>query len=399
MTQATTDPRTAVLDRIKELPPLPMVVTQLVTLMQDTECSGEEINRVLSSDQALASKILRLVNSSFYGLPGRVSTIPRAVVILGHAAVRNLATGLAVADSVGRRLPPRQRQLFWRHALATAAGAEVVARRAELPDPEEAFIAGLLHDIGHLILMLALPDGHAAVAADGRLGDVEFERQAIGLDHCRAGRQLLQHWKLPAPLLECVRLHHAPDACLGGATPLLTAVALADRLARVLGAPGEGPAADNDIVALAAALRLTPADVLDLLPAVQERMVEARSFLKVAEIDGAPMTGSGDGEGRPAVVIAGDAERRDWLTALARHHGLQPRDLRDWLVSEPASEPVIVLWDAASIEPAQAARLLPRLLQSGAIIRNIGSQAGGPAAVGAAISLAFSAADLGLANL
>ena len=74
MSTTSTDPRAAVLDRIKELPPLPLVVHELISVMRDTECSGEEINRILSSDQALASKILRLVNSSFYGLPGRAST-------------------------------------------------------------------------------------------------------------------------------------------------------------------------------------------------------------------------------------------------------------------------------------------------------------------------------------
>ena len=121
MRTSAVDPRAAVLDSIKELPPFPLVVHELMRIMRDTECSNDQINRVLSADQALASKILRLVNSSFYGLPGRVSTIPRAVVILGHAAVRNFAAGLAVVERLGTRLPPAQRQSFWQHALATAA--------------------------------------------------------------------------------------------------------------------------------------------------------------------------------------------------------------------------------------------------------------------------------------
>ncbi len=393
MTQTTADPRAAVLDHIKELPPLPVVVHELLALMSDAECPGDEVNRILSSDQALASKVLRLVNSSFYGLPGRVSTIPRAVVILGHAAVRNLATGLAVAGALGGRLPPGRRSAFWRHALATASGAEVIGRRAALPDPQEAFVAGLLHDIGHLILMIALPEHHAAVAMEGRLGDVERERQVIGLDHCRAGRQLLQHWKLPAPLLECVRLHHAADACQGGTTPLLTTVALADRLARAIGAPGEGVLAEDDVLDLMATLGLDAATTLELLPEIEVRMGEARSFLKLAEIDTAHAETTARQPVR-AVIASGDSRRRDWLVALARHHGLETSDLREWLGGGAVGNGTVVVWDAPTIDPQQASRVLPAVTASGAQVRHLGVTGGAESPLG----LTFSKSELGLAD-
>lgn len=398
MTQAVTDPRAAVLDHIKELPPLPVVVHQLVAVMQDDECSADEINRILSSDQALASKVLRLVNSSFYGLPGRVSTIPRAVVILGHAALRNLATALGVVGSVGGRLPPAQRQVFWRHALATAAGAEVIGRRVGIHDAEEAFIAGLLHDIGHLILMLAVPGGHAQLEAAGCLGDVEYERATIGLDHCRAGRQLLQHWKLPAPLLECVRLHHAPEVCAGGGSPLLTTVALADRLSRLVDAAGEAAAADDDAPALAGALGLSAADALRLVPEIRARMLEARSFLTLAAIEaGLPAPDGEAGTGR-AVVVSGDAARRDWLAAVAAHHGRDPLDLRDWLAAGAEAADVVVLWDGSTLDRAQAERLWPHIEATGVDARAIAplGAAGHPGPAGPALSLTFSVDQLGL---
>lgn len=400
MSTTSTDPRALVLDRIKELPPLPMVVHELMAVMNDTECSGEEVNRILSSDQALASKVLRLVNSSFYGLPGRVSTIPRAVVILGHAALLNLATGLVVADSLGQRLPPARRRVFWQHALATGAGAEVIARQIGLPEPEEAFIAGLLHDIGHLILMLALPDEHAGAVERGVLGDVEQERTSIGLDHCRAGRQLLQHWKLPASLLECVRLHHAGDSCRADGGPhLLTVVALADRLSRVLAAPGEGQQVEDDIVELAATLGLAPAAVLDLVPAVQARILQARSFLKAAEIDEATGTSLNQAAGRPAVIVSGQPARQEWLTALARFHGLAPRDVRDWLADASPDPGTVMLCDSATLDPTLVARLRPLLARHGGHLCVIGGSEGADCrtnANGRVISLAFSEAELGL---
>ena len=399
MKSAATDPRAAVLERIKELPPLPLVVHELMHVMRDAECSSDHVNRILSSDQALASKILRLVNSSFYGLPGRVSTIPRAVVILGHAAVRNFTAGLAVMERLGARLPASRRQSYWQHALATAAGAEVLARRVELPDPDEAFVAGLLHDIGHLILMMALPDEHAAAAEAGLLGDVEQERVIVGLDHCRAGRQLLQHWQLPAPLLESVRLHHATDACRSAGVSLLTVVALSDRLSRVLGASGEGAAADDDVVELAAALRLEPAAVLAEIPAIRARMDEARSFLRLADIADPEPPATATGTAATAVVVSGSGPRSAWLAALARHHGLVVRDLREWLL-DPAGQPgSLVLCDAATIEPAQADRLRPLLMASGGQLRLVGrpANAGDPGCGrGLPVSLAFSVAELGL---
>ena len=211
MTQTTADPRAAVLDHIKELPPLPVVVHELLALMSDAECPGDEVNRILSSDQALASKVLRLVNSSFYGLPGRVSTIPRAVVILGHAAVRNLATGLAVAGALGGRLPPGRRSAFWRHALATASGAEVIGRRAALPDPQEAFVAALLHDIGLSVLLSVEPERCLAMlakASDPAIGfSVQVERE-VGLPpHARIGGEVCRTWGLPADVVTLVGSH------------------------------------------------------------------------------------------------------------------------------------------------------------------------------------------------
>ncbi len=306
MTPATVDTKVLVLEKVKELPPLPLVVHELLAVMRNPNCSADDITRVLSSDQALASRILRLVNSSFYGVPGGVGTISRAVIILGHASLRSLATGLSVVGAVGNAVPPERRRTFWQHALAVAAGAEILSREIGLPEPEESFVAGLLHDIGHLVLMVALPAStppsmNAACWATSRV-----ERAAMGLDHCRAGRQLMQHWKLPQSLLECVRLHHAPDACLNGESPLLTVVALADRVSRVLGAPGEGIRVEDDVVSLANSLGLSPAGVLEMVPAIRIRMIEARSFLKMAEIEEDLTPAAADDLKRTAVVVSED---------------------------------------------------------------------------------------------
>ncbi len=369
MPRVAQDPREAVLGRVRELPPLPLVVQELLAVMRRPESSAEDITRVLSADQALAGKILRLVNSSFYGMPGHVGTISQAVVILGHAALRNLAMSLAVVDAIGRDLPAERRQVFWQHALATAAGAEVIARQAGLPEPEEAFVAGLLHDIGHLILAIALPVEYERAAAGGILGDPDRERDAIGMDHCRAGRLVLQHWRLPSSLVECVRLHHSAGSCLGGHTPLLTVVALGDRLARLQGDLGESPAVTADVVALGVTLRTGPEDLIGLLPTIGARFDEARSVLGAADLDldwTSETFGMFPPNGLPVVVLSADRKRGAWLERLAERHGYEPADAALWLADGPERQPVLALLDVTSYGPADAAELAARLGGTGA---------------------------------
>ncbi|PIE76795.1 HD family phosphohydrolase, partial [bacterium DOLJORAL78_65_58] len=142
------------LKTIKDLPPLPLVVQKLLQVMDDPNSSADDISQVLSADNAMAAKVLKLVNSSFYGLSGQVASVPRAIVILGLSSIRNLALGLGVTKLMARAGNGELQQRFWAHSIATAAACETVARATQRIIPEEAFVAGLLHDIGHLILMM-----------------------------------------------------------------------------------------------------------------------------------------------------------------------------------------------------------------------------------------------------
>lgn len=369
MITRTVDPRTAVLNQVRELPPLPVVIHQLLAVMRNPDCSAEDITQVLSTDQALASKILRLVNSSFYGMSGKVGTISRAVVILGHGTLRSIATALTVADAIGRALPAQRRQEFWQHALASAAGGEIIGRRVELPDPEEAFVAGLMHDIGHLILMLALPGEHTNASEQHCLGLTEKERSVIGIDHCRAGRLLLQHWKLPNFHQECVRWHHATETCIAPDQKALAVVALADRMARVAGDCAESPLVTDDALRLAEALGLTADDLIDMLPTIAARAREARMFLVADEEEAAAIVP----EPRRVVVLASGAERTRWLNRLLGVHGHATVPVRDHLLDAAANPADVFLVDTASLTPAQAAKLAPVLAATPARLCAVGA--------------------------
>ena len=136
----TKDRSDEIIAKINDLPPLPLVIQKLLKVMKDEKSSADDVTRVLSADQALAGKVLKLVNSPFYGMQGTITTISRAIVILGFSAVRNLALGLGTIQKLKKTGTSVDMDSFWNHSIATAAAAKVVAPLVKYPDPEEAFI-------------------------------------------------------------------------------------------------------------------------------------------------------------------------------------------------------------------------------------------------------------------
>lgn len=204
-------------DELQDLPPLPAVVMRVMQTISDPTTSAADLNRLISGDQALASKVLRLVNSSYYGFPRKIATITHAVVILGFNTVRNLTTSLGVFnafDARGRHTA-LDRDQFWAHSLAVAVAAGVIARRKNIPakSVEEVFVGGLMHDVGKLFLDLYFPDQYAiaiklALAANISIWDAE--KTALGVGHALVGKRIAEKWNLPPSLTSMIMLHHQP---------------------------------------------------------------------------------------------------------------------------------------------------------------------------------------------
>lgn len=230
-----------VLDRIEGLPALPAFVTRMLSLVDDPEVSTREIADMVSNDQAMAAAVLRLVNAPFYGLGRRISSIQHAVLLLGLRTVRNLALSAVLVKSFVE--PSRDRRFdrvrLWRHTVACAAGARLLSQRLGTSDPEEAFLAGLVHDMGIVILDQFFHDGFRRVAdLVVNMGTplVEAEREVFGRDHAFVGRQLARRWNFPAPVTEAIGCHHQPGRAR--LDPALTAaVHLADALEASAGPP------------------------------------------------------------------------------------------------------------------------------------------------------------------
>lgn len=203
-----------VLKVIHRLPSLPTVVMDLLASLDQEDVDTDTLARKIALDQALTAKTLRLANSSFYGRTSTVNTMAEAIGILGFRTVRSVVTTAGLMQSMSGEgdaaleLPP-----FWRHAIAVAVCARELAPYGHV-NPDHAYTAGLLHDLGRLVLVTQLGAHHAQVAAHRALhhcSALTAERAVLGLDHAAIGQALTHHWKFPMHLQKAVGLHHEAD--------------------------------------------------------------------------------------------------------------------------------------------------------------------------------------------
>lgn len=238
-----------ILQQLEDLPTLPGVAVRLLEVTSDEKSSLEDVVSLIASDPSLTTRVLQLVHRSDVGVRGEVKSIDRAVVLLGFEAVRSAVLAISVFQSFGsvseRRAPHFSRDDFWKHCVATACCAELLAvavsggrRGPGTIAPADAFICGLLHDLGKIALETILPKSFSRVveAADLLRGNIaDVERTVIGLDHMVVGKRLAERWNLPVIVRDCAWLHgQAPQALPATvADPrLVNLITLADMLVR-----------------------------------------------------------------------------------------------------------------------------------------------------------------------
>ena len=235
----------------EDLAALPQVVMRVIDLTMDPKATAADVEKIVGTDQALAGRILALANSSYYGLPRRISSLREAVVFLGFKAIRNLAMAITTFNLfLGKSdAASLARRTLWRHSMDTAQCARIITTRLHPSDREafgtdEAFTCGLLHDIGKLALDKSRPALFTSISEAARAHGVRFfeiEQRALPWTHSQVGMALAARWNLPTPVCETIGFHHTPLAAQ--VNPHLTAaIALANEIAHFLeDGPSRGP--------------------------------------------------------------------------------------------------------------------------------------------------------------
>jgi HD-like signal output (HDOD) protein len=221
--------------KVTTIATLPEVTARIVATVEDPKSTAAQLHKIISNDPALVTRILKVVNSAFYGLPGQIGSVERAIVLLGLNAVKNLA----VAASLG--------QLFrgvklcegytardlWAHCIAVAVTARELAKQMKVSLAEEAFLAGLIHDVGLLVALHVYPEKLQAVceAVQNDGGDFcAIERIHCGIDHQQLGKGLTEQWKFTKACQQVAGFHHRPEASPDRSRMLETLVYIADTI-------------------------------------------------------------------------------------------------------------------------------------------------------------------------
>jgi putative nucleotidyltransferase with HDIG domain len=259
----------------RTLPTLPGIVTRLNSLADNDKTSIQEMSRLVSSDQVLSARILRLANSPSYGFY-RVATISNAMILLGVDVVKSLVLSSSIFEIMEKNVLG-----LWEHSLGAGVAANIIAKRLRLPESEEISTAALLHDIGKVIIRLSsqekFPDLPARIAEKG-LTTYEAEREILGTDHAEVGGWLAKSWFLPEKLIVPIAFHHDVEA-----SPLhqtkTAVVHLADILIKASGfgfsdnefVPPIQPAAWNK-------LGMTEGILAEIVDEMEERLIDVKNF-------------------------------------------------------------------------------------------------------------------------
>ncbi|WDP86507.1 MAG: HDOD domain-containing protein [Desulfobacter sp.] len=199
----------------KKLPSFPQVATKLLEASKDETISLESVSKILETDPGISARVLEIVNSAMYGLARKITTLSEAVVLLGLDEIKKLALGMTIFENMFKKDQAGRfdRLLFWRHSLAVAVLSMEIANEIGYDDPEEAYIAGLLHDVGKIFLDIQGKENYGQFIQDLSVTTdlvIEKERSTIGLGHDDVGAYFCLEWKLPEKLILAVKYHHQP---------------------------------------------------------------------------------------------------------------------------------------------------------------------------------------------
>jgi putative nucleotidyltransferase with HDIG domain len=266
-----------------DLPPLPQVASQVLRVSADPDSNAEDLRKIIAMDQALTSQILKISNSAMFGMVREVTTLTQAIMTLGFSTIKSVVIASSAKNLYHRGTVGLQERLIWEHALVSAIASRAFAKSLRFPRLEEAFIGGLLHDIGKSVLGLKFPERYGALLRsvyneNGVCLDLELD--TFGFDHAMVGEALLDRWNLAPNLQDAVRWHHDPSHAEEAHRDLAAIVALANHLALEekvgLGDPHHLESASQQAMAI---LKLSPEALVGVKEGVRTSIEQDKTMI------------------------------------------------------------------------------------------------------------------------
>jgi len=272
-------------DKIKtiaNLPTLPHIASKLMKIISSPNTNADMVAALVAQDVSLSAKVLRLANSAFYGIPKSVNTLKSAVVVLGFKIIHTMVLSLTVFDMFGKNDSKKaifDREAFWQHSLKCGTTARLLAqkRKQNMPlDPEEAFCAGLLHDVGKVVMEQYLhTDFHKALlyARAHRISGFEAEKHVLGYTHSDVALWLTTSWSLPDEILQPLIYHHEPDSAQNCSDSVILCHT-ADILSHA-----DDEFDVNELLPQIKAVGITPQELTDIIQKIPAEMEKASGFI------------------------------------------------------------------------------------------------------------------------
>lgn len=270
----------------QSIPTLPGIIAKLSALAENNKVSAQEMGRIVAADQILSAKVLRLVNSPFYGFSGKVATVANALILLGVNVVKSLALTSSIFEMMEKHVVG-----LWEHSLGAGVAASIICRQLKLPEADETSTAALLHDIGKVIIKINLRndyEGLLAIIGEKDCTVLEAEREMLGTDHAEIGEWLARTWYLHEKLIEPIAFHHHVERAVQ--QPVKTAVVhVADVLIKASGFGFSG----DDLVpriqpSASRRLDLTEGALATIVEELEDKLVEVKNFsLEIQSADAA----------------------------------------------------------------------------------------------------------------
>ncbi len=275
------------LEQIVNIPTLPQVLAKVIPMLSDPRVSAREVARIISQDQSLVSRILRIVNSAFYGFPRQIKTIDHALVILGFNRLKAAIFTASILEVFkdGKNAIGFDVEGFWEHSVAVGVVAKSIAKYLRLPNVEEHFIFGLLHDVGKLIMDYYGKEYYKTVLSHREEKDIPLrvaEEDILGFNHSVVGGLVFDRWNLPPDVVDVVTWHHSVVQYDGKYLQSVAVVCVSDTLARLIGLGNGGdpyvPDINKNILSL---LRLDLAGLDYILSETVSQFEGMREFLDI----------------------------------------------------------------------------------------------------------------------